>query len=173
MTVIIQSAIHSMAIILKLLLLPISLLFYYIKDQIMGGSSTKEVPVATPVTQINQNSSGFHVMEIHGATIGSGAIVIVIILAVCIAVCYGYSRLRRRCKKSMLRRYFGARPQMALPYTQQMMPLNQPAVLPALPAPPPVLALPAPAHCGAACAPPQPDVVPYKPGYKYCLPPGV
>ena len=62
-----------MAIILKLLLLPISLLFYYIKDQIMGGSSTKEeTPVPAPSTQINQNSSRFHIMEFHGATIGSG-----------------------------------------------------------------------------------------------------
>ena len=77
-----------MAIILKLLLLPISLLFYYIKDRIMGGSSTKEeTPVPVASTQINQNSSGFHIMEFHGATIGSGAIVLMIILAVCIAVC--------------------------------------------------------------------------------------
>ena len=101
-------------------------------------------------------------MEFHGATIGSGAIVLVIILAVCIAVCYGYSRLRRRCKKSMMRRYFGAQPQMALPYQQgmQMVPLNppqpqtvvsMPAALPALPAPPQMLALPAPAHqCAGA-----------------------
>ena len=171
-----------MAIFLKLLLLPISLLFYYVKDQIMGGTSTKEVPVPAPSTQINQNSSGFHIMEFHGATIGSGAIVLLIILAVCIGICYGYSRLRRRCKKSMMRRYFGTQPQMALPYGQQMqmMPLNppqpqtvvsMPAALPALPAPPQMLALPAPAsHCAGACSPSE--VVPYKPGYKYCLPHG-
>ena len=170
-----------MAIILKLLLVPISLLFYWIKDTIMGGSATKEVPVPVqaPSTQINQNSSGFHIMEFYGATIGIGAIVLLLIIAVCIGVCYGYSRLRRRCKKSMMRCYFGTQPQMALPYSQQMVPLNpqpqpqtvvsMPAPLPALPAPPQQLALPAPAyHCGATCS----DVVPYKPGYKYCLPPG-
>ena len=163
-----------MAIILKLLLVPISLLFYWIKDQIMGGSSTKEVPVPVPSTQIQQNSSGFHIMEFHGATVGSGAIVLLIILAVCIGVCYGYSRLRRRCKKSMMRRYFGTQPQMALPYSQQMMPLQPQTVvsMPApLPAPPQPLALPAPAHqCAATCA--STEVVPYRPGYKYCLPHG-
>ena len=71
-----------MAVILKLLLVPISLLFYWIKDQIMGGSSTKEAPVPAPATQIQQNSSGFHIMEFHGATVGSGAIVLLIIIAV-------------------------------------------------------------------------------------------
>ena len=84
----------------------------------MGGSSTKEeVPVPVPATQINQNSSGFHIMEFHGATIGSGTIVLLIILAICIGVYYGYSRLRRRCKKSIMRRYFGTQPQICLLYT--------------------------------------------------------
>ena len=163
-----------MAIILKLLLLPVSLLFYWIKDSIMGGSSTKEItPVPAPSTQITQNSSGFHIMEFHGATIGSGAIVLLIILAVCVGVCYGYSCLRRCCKKSMMQRYFGKQPQKALPYSQQMVPLQQPQAVVSMPAPLPApqqpLALPAPTYqCASACT----EVVPYKPGYKYCLPPG-
>ena len=163
-----------MAIILKFLLLPVSLLFWWIQGQIMGGSSSKDEVKVVPTVQ--QNSSGFHIMEFHGATIGSGGIVLLIILAICIGVCYGYSRLRRRCKKSMMRRYFGTQPQMTLPYNHQMQPL-QPQPQPSIPMPviapmptPQALALPAPAYaCSSAhCT----DVVPYKPGYKYCLPPG-
>ena len=41
---------HSMAIILKLFLAPIGLLFYWIRDQIMGGSNS------TPTPQIQTNS---------------------------------------------------------------------------------------------------------------------
>ena len=137
----------------------------------MGGSSTKEAAPA-PTMAIQQNSFRFHIMEFHGATVGSGAIVLLIILAVCVGVCYDYSRLRRRCKKSMMRRYFGTQPQMALPYSQQMVPL-QPQTVVSMPAPlppqPQRLALPAPqpVHCASACT----EMVPYKPGYKYCLPP--
>ena len=92
---------HSMAIILKLLLAPIGLLFYRIRDQIMGGSNLTPTPVPAP--QIQNNSSGFHILEFHAATVGSGAIVLVVIVLVCLFNCYGYGCLRRRCKRSMMR----------------------------------------------------------------------
>ena len=134
MKVISQSTHHSMAVILKLLLLPISLLFWWIRDQIasMGGSDSKPEVKVLPAVQ--QNSSGFHVLEFHAATVGSGAIVLLIIVLICVFVCYGYGRLRRRCKKSMMRRYFGVEAQMSLPYTHQMQPL-QPQTAIAMPAP--------------------------------------
>ena len=129
MKVISQFFIHSMAIILKFLFLPVSLLFWWIQGQIMGGSSSKDEVNVVPTIQ--QNSSGFHVMEFHGATIGNGATVLLIIIAICIGVCYGYGRLHRRCKKSMMRRYFGTQAQMSLPYTHQMQPLQpQPQLQP-------------------------------------------
>ena len=76
----------------------------------------------------------------------------------------------------MIRRYFGALVQMSLPYSHQMQHLQpqpqtaiqMPVVAP-MPAPQ-AMALPAPAYACSSnnCT----EVVPYKPGYKYCLPPG-
>ena len=100
-----------MVIIREFLLLPVSLLFWWIQGQIMGGNASKDEVKVVPTIQ--QNSNGFHVLEFHAATVGSGAIVLLIILIVCLAICYGYGRLRRRYKKTMMRRYFGAQAQMS------------------------------------------------------------
>ena len=153
-----------MAAFLTLLITPIWLLFNYIRIKLMGGSSSK--PVAVP--EIQENSSGFHILEFHTATISIGFIVLAIIIAIYVAVCYC---LRSKCKKSIMRQYFGTQAQLQLPLHiqahQQLGPnpaqMQAIALLPLPRYAPPVVAAP-PLVCH--------DVVPYKPGHAYLIPPG-
>ena len=79
--------------------------YYYYYHNYYNMCKSSKTPAATsaPPT-IEENSSGFHIVEIHMPTVGSGLGLMVVIILLVVVFIYLYTKMKKRCANAVHQR---------------------------------------------------------------------